>query len=500
MMLPKSGGVYCGEHTNAAITCDAPPTRIRIPCPYDKHHNVDHDKLSKHLWICNSRPTEKLRPYFFENINMEADLHHYCTVAKKEMESSLAALVSPASVSLHPAVPAELAPRAKVHLQQMDHADLDLVAAKVEALCKQYAPQIEKRVLRPTCAEKLFVEGATAKAKHTIQHASLVGNMEQVGLLGRDNCYVEFGAGKGGFAQAIQRVMGAEVLLIDRAAFRYKAALDAETSMGRLRVDIKDFCLSGATLPPAKPVIAIGKHLCGAATDVTLRCLFTSMDQTCCDEVARLYRLHVQQRAVIDDMHAKRQAQRHADHQAKRVRVSTALVDDIGAFTVQTDAHVASLPSETIPSADHIFRPTQVRGVAIALCCHQLCSWDSYCNPAFMRECGISADEFAVIAAMSSWAVCGTRPSIETTQAAPITSTEHEQTSASDVLKQTFRTPAEREALGYCCKLLLNVGRLRSLQERGAHAELVCYVEPEQSLENTLLLARFEHGDEQTLK
>jgi len=71
--------------------------------------------------------------------------------------------------------------------------------------------------------------------------------------------------------------------------------------MTRLQVDIKDLYLPGAGISHDKvtthvndsdvmqKVVAIGKHLCGAATDLTLRCLFSAMDRTLCTPMERLF-------------------------------------------------------------------------------------------------------------------------------------------------------------------------------------------------------------------
>lgn len=54
-----------------------------------------------------------------------------------------------------------------------------------------------------------------------------------------------------------------------------RAVLDrrAGSTAARLRVDIKDLRLSGADVVSGRDVVVLGKHLCGAATDLALRCL-----------------------------------------------------------------------------------------------------------------------------------------------------------------------------------------------------------------------------------
>ena len=58
------------------------------------------------------------------------------------------------------------------------------------------------------------------------------------------------------------------------------AERDAETvrvrragaSVERLRVDIKDLCFSNVAAAENRDVVFVAKHLCGAATDLALRC------------------------------------------------------------------------------------------------------------------------------------------------------------------------------------------------------------------------------------
>ena len=104
----------------------------------------------------------------------------------------------------------------------------------------------------------------------------------------------------------------------------------------------------------------------------------------------------------------------------------------------------------------------------------------------FLKECDISEEEFGLIKAMSSWAVCGTRP-IQTGTAEP-QSHRHSASVHEADMKQSFRTAEERTTIGQQCKLLLNIGRIKALEKHGFSAQLVRYVDAQQSLENILLL------------
>ena len=147
------------------------------------------------------------------------------------------------------------------------------------------------------------------------------------------------------------------------------------------------------SVPAGPAVVAFGKHLCGAATDLALRCL------------ARL-----------------------------------AHVEGVGA--------------------------ARLRGVAIATCCHHVCSWRHYTGRDWFAACGLGAREFELMRLLSSW--CLTPPS--------------------DL------GGLDGAALGRQCKRLIDAGRVAFLNgdaaKGGPHARarLLSYCRVEESPENCLLL------------
>lgn len=66
------------------------------------------------------------------------------------------------------------------------------------------------------------------------------------------------------------------VLLVDKASLRHKKdnKIEDRNSVQRIRADISDLNLEKLdAVQLADNIVAVGKHLCGGATDVTLRCL-----------------------------------------------------------------------------------------------------------------------------------------------------------------------------------------------------------------------------------
>lgn len=127
----------------------------------------------------------------------------------------------------------------------------------------------------------------------------------------------------------------------------------------RVVIDIEHLVLSKVPLIQSgtKPLVVVGKHLCGAATDLSLVC---SMDEGGA-----------------------------AGHEP-----AAAVLDGGGGGGGGSSGDAAH----------------PVEGMVIALCCHQVCEWHRYCNPSFFSDVlKFSATDFKHIALMSSWAVCGER-------------------------------------------------------------------------------------------
>ncbi|XP_066349860.1 uncharacterized protein [Miscanthus floridulus] len=136
--------------------------------------------------------------------------------------------------------------------------------------------------------------------KHVAQQASIVGNMEAFGLLrkGSDEvvdgenaavsaqAVVEFGAGRGYLTQVLVDCYGiTNVFLVERRSYKLKAdrslRQNEDVTLERLRIDIEDLKLHGIEALRGLQYLAIGKHLCGPATDMTMMCCLPERyDQT----------------------------------------------------------------------------------------------------------------------------------------------------------------------------------------------------------------------------
>lgn len=148
-----------------------------------------------------------------------------------------------------------------------------------------------------------------------------------------------------------------------------------------------------------------------------------------------------------------------------------------------------------------------VAGIVIALCCHHRCDWRHYVGKEYFRALGLGAVDFHYFQRMSSWATCGMR---KTTLEASNSSTkrrdkqndgseEHDDggyriTDDSPEGLPGFLTVEEKKKIGHLCKLLIDQGRIKYLQQKGFSPALQYYIDPLVSLENVLLTALPNHS------
>ncbi|KAK2970240.1 hypothetical protein RJ640_021676 [Escallonia rubra] len=329
--------------------------------------------------------------------------------------------------------------------------------------------------------------------KHVLQQASILGNLEEFGVLkasrgGKDReksdcdgsssigdndvpAVVEFGAGRGYLTQVLSDCYGIKkVFLVERKAYKLKADRSLRqkenVTLERLRIDSKcifdgfavglcqeplgsyddnianneavlvfeDLNLNAVEPLQGVPYLATGKHLCGPATDMTLRCCL-----------------------------AKRCAQGSVD------KCST------------------------------------LRGLAIATCCHHLCQWRHYISNLFSSLLLnlYLLDYYNVIFSGEEERVVTTRKLILFflvelflnkffTLCFDSEKEECGMDSDSCGVEETLRNmeAVERAVLGFMCKDIIDMGRLMWIKERGLESKLVKYVPSNISPENHLLIAR----------
>lgn len=322
---PHAGQQYCAEH---AGLLGVELEKKRIPCPLNPKHTCYESKLAKHLKKCKNRPGI-LPVYHSSGINAGS-----CD------ESD--------------------AGNSKVSFSEIPLDELQTLIDKIDQLYDKYVKDLDQEILTHHCLnEELKNESYGIQAiRHRMQQASLIGHLEKMRLLDRGNCYVEMGAGKGGLSHWIQKALdGVEdvsFVLIDRSSVRYKFDNlhkweENGPKFERLRIDIENLDLAKveSVSKGDKPVVAVGKHLCGCATDLALRCLINSLESQ-----------------VLNVEDEEPPAKKNKEEQHSRIKLG---------------------------------------GLTVALCCHHRCNWKSYVGKNFFNECELKASDFHLMCKLSGW-------------------------------------------------------------------------------------------------
>lgn len=279
-MVVKPGAQYCGEHTPLPSTEQElgmkPICELRVPCPYDPKHTCFATKMEKHLKICNSKPPLILPQYIVQGINSGAG--------------------RPADTKLN---------KEKLTIGNVSDEKLINIIGQLMSTYKKFVEgKIIMESLEHTAMEEELnkPEYGPSVLKHLIQNSSLLGQLDKSGLLENGNTFIEFGSGRGQLTYWLTRAVTdpstCQFILVDKASHRHKfdnRLRDCEDiELVRLRADIADLSLSGLSpflTVQRESVVGISKHLCGAATDLTIRCLTQTLENTSSELVGMLIAL-----------------------------------------------------------------------------------------------------------------------------------------------------------------------------------------------------------------
>lgn len=253
-MLVKAGRSYCGQHLVEEPLDQATNSQHRrIPCPLDPKHSCFEHRLEHHLTICNARVVTDL-PHLRMNCNLRA-------------------------------CPGEGPP--KVALSSLPDDTLLTFISKIERIHADVIGSIKESVLHLDSVEAAVAGccGSPSMVRHLKQTSSLLAHMKAANLLDtatNPTCYVEFGAGRGQLTkwltEAVTDTSKALFVLVDRGAQRYKhdtkLKYNDKINVKRIRVDIQHLNLEGVEgIDNYRHIVGFGKHLCGSAADMALRCL-----------------------------------------------------------------------------------------------------------------------------------------------------------------------------------------------------------------------------------
>lgn len=263
-MTVAKGQEYCGEHippapnstNNNETNSSGPKTgdrKRRVQCPLDPKHTVYAWNLAKHLKICNAQ-IKDLPDYIVPGINvgdLKAESEDYSLLKLGDLDPNV----------IHSII---------------DKLN-DLYTKYVNGTIKQLV--LTHDVMATELENPLY---GSESLKHLVQTSSLLGYLREFSFLNDNTSFVEFGAGKGQvsfwLAQLIkdQQFTDSSVLLVDKASHRHKKdnKIEDRDMVQRIRADISDLDLNRlAIVQKSKQLIGVSKHLCGAATDLALRCI-----------------------------------------------------------------------------------------------------------------------------------------------------------------------------------------------------------------------------------
>lgn len=258
-MSTRSGSPFCLEHLSLRDGDDR-----RIPCPLDPNHTIWATNLKRHVKKCNKLKLQHVndgQPFFVPN----------CNVLTVESGSANRSSDSADELILK-----------SIPVLERAHGALN---AAVPLQCKTNRYMESHR-----CAELV------ANRKHALQQSSLIQHMLERQLL-HGTRFIEFGCGRAELSRYIHQVALQDAAgdlprftLIDRASNRMKfdskfrddfaelrggAAADPALTR-RCKIDIKDLAVDALLDDGHSDYVAVSKHLCGVATDLTLRCIANS--------------------------------------------------------------------------------------------------------------------------------------------------------------------------------------------------------------------------------
>lgn len=255
-MRAKEGNLYCGEHLVHEDSTS------RVPCPLDPAQylliyfgslcyiscsSVAVNELDKHLLKCNARPGPT-KPYFRKDCNVFGDTDELSESALEDSGNF---------AGMEPCDYKELVEK----VRNIRHR-LELDPVSIPGEYREDTGSIS--------------EGEKEKLQKDVLCKMVLGKVSNHS--GSKLVILEMGCGKGGLSHHLITTnpdvfKGVQFYLVDRDNFRGKLdsqAAAAGVNVERAKIDIKDLNLDKMIGDEVESVIVISKHLCGAATCLTL--------------------------------------------------------------------------------------------------------------------------------------------------------------------------------------------------------------------------------------
>lgn len=473
------GGRWCGNHLPEDEQQQAQPTqqaqqsegkgskkkkkaKTRVPCPVDPSHTIYAHNLKGHVRVCTRRKENEqvaAQPFFRQDANSGAPSPETATTSSRNSSGSGKGPVA-----------------VVVDLPSLFASAQALAEACRARLFPSPAVDAVQQLAEGPAAEGIMAQieangWAHAQGRHVVQQASIVSHLHRRGLLDGETTAVELGAGRGSLGLAVKLAFPlAALVMVERSGVKFKSdkwlrkmetegnananasgnadAASASSSFRRLRMDLRHLYIQGLDLPAEGRLAFVGKHVCGVATDLSLRAV---------------------------------------------------------AIFLRERSAGASVSSSSSPP------PPPAVGVGIACCCYHVCRWDDYVGKeVWEEEFGWGRAEFEVVQRCACW-VSSCYGEMNNSGGSSSTKKEGasgedqppQQQHGDEAPEHTLPeegaggygrglSTEEKLAIGTACKRLVDYGRLEFLRRAcgvGVEGEIVTYCEPSVSPENTCILA-----------
>lgn len=253
-MTVKIGHEYCGEHQKPleSVSADNDQQGLRIVCPLDRKHTCYAHNLKKHLKICNARP-KAVESYISKGINYSDEPNTLVDDSGKLLSEFDTKCI-------------------KQTIERVRKVFENIPEDKITKKFLEF-DIIEKEMLKPDYGNKT--------KKHLKQASSILGILKEYDLMKPSSLFIEFGAGRGALSYWLALATNfdekSKIVIVEKASPKHKKdnkiAMTSD-KIKRIRADISDLVLDNLEIVnETNYIVGVTKHLCGAATDLALRCL-----------------------------------------------------------------------------------------------------------------------------------------------------------------------------------------------------------------------------------
>ena len=296
-------------------------------CPYDPKHRILKEKYKSHLKVCNTLMNEKnleKQEWFIKDYNKAKPNKNYPLPNNEELNKIYEEKYENITISEFEHYIQKICDSyeiaKKLYISYVKENDLENYINKylnIDIKNKEIFYSISGININ-TENDLKHTEQRQHLEKHSIQNEALSSLVFKSGLMEKNSentILVEFGAGKGGLSEEINKENNDKsiYILLERSGVRFKKENKNQKDHSiRYKTDIIDFNLNyidnldkitkeekqkKVLLEKGYNIIGIAKHICGCAFDLSLTAIFNYEHQerikglvmaTCCHHICRV--------------------------------------------------------------------------------------------------------------------------------------------------------------------------------------------------------------------